>query len=126
MGLTFPGSGLNTSRSFIRNRRETMLRIVRAYTDSVHYGRTQKSFALGVLAKYLKNSDTAFLESVYDLYIGKYIPQVPYPSVEAMKRALDDIAEKDPRGRGARPEQFIDASLMQELEKEGFIKQLWR
>jgi hypothetical protein len=39
-----------------------------------------------------------------------------------MKRALDDIAEKDPRGRGARPEQFIDASLMQELEKEGFIK----
>jgi NitT/TauT family transport system substrate-binding protein len=126
MGLTFPGSGLNTSRSFIRNRRDTMLRIVRAYTDSVHYGRTQKSFALGVLAKYLKNSDTAFLESVYDLYIGKYIPQVPHPSVEAMKRALDDIAEKDPRARGARPEQFIDASLMQELEKEGFIKQLWR
>ena len=60
MGLTFPGSGLNTSRSFIRNRRDTMLRIVRAYTDSVHYGRTQKSFALGVLAKYLKNSDTRF------------------------------------------------------------------
>jgi NitT/TauT family transport system substrate-binding protein len=126
MGLTFPGSGLNTSRSFVRNRRDTMLRIVRAYTDSIHYGRTQKSFALGVLAKYLKNSDTAFLESVYDLYIGKYIPQVPHPSVEAMKRALDDIAEKDPRARAARPEQFIDASLMQELEKEGFIKQLWR
>jgi NitT/TauT family transport system substrate-binding protein len=126
MGLTFPGSGLNTSRSFIRNRRDTMLRIVRAYTDSIHYGRTQKSFALGVLAKYLKNSDTPFLESVYDLYIGKYIPQVPYPSIEAMKRALDDIAEKDPRARTARPEQFIDASLMQELEKEGFIKQLWR
>jgi NitT/TauT family transport system substrate-binding protein len=126
MGLTFPGSGLNTSRTFIRTRRDTMLRIVRAYTDSVHYGRTQKSFAVGVLGKYLKNSDTPFLESVYDLYIGKYIPRIPYPSVEAMKRALDDIAERDPRGRSARAEQFIDASLMQELEKEGFIKQLWR
>jgi NitT/TauT family transport system substrate-binding protein len=126
MGLTFPGSGLNTSRAFIRNRRDTMLRIVRAYADSVHYARTQKSFAVGVLGKYLRNSDTPFLESVYDLYIGKYIPRIPYPSVEAMKRALDDIAERDPRARSARAEQFIDASLMQELEKEGFIKQLWR
>jgi NitT/TauT family transport system substrate-binding protein len=126
MGLTFPGSGLNTSRAFIRNRRDTILRIVRAYTDSVHYGRTQKSFAVGVLGKYLKNSDMPFLETVYDLYIGKYIPRIPYPSVEAMKRALDDIAQRDPRARGARAEQFIDASLMQELDKEGFIKQLWR
>jgi hypothetical protein len=44
--------------------------------------------------------------------------------VEAMKTALDDIAVRDPRARSARPEQFIDASLMQDLEKEGFIKQL--
>jgi predicted transcriptional regulator len=43
-----------------------------------------------------------------------------------MKRALDDIAERDPRAKSARAEQFIDASLTQELVKEGFIKQLWR
>lgn len=30
------------------------------------------------------------------------------------------------RAKSARAEQFIDGSLMQELEKEGFIKQLWR
>ena len=43
-----------------------------------------------------------------------------------MKRALEDVAERDPRARGMRPEQFIDVSLMQELDKEGFIKQLAR
>jgi NitT/TauT family transport system substrate-binding protein len=126
MGLTFPGSGLNTSRSFIRTRRDSVLGILRAYIDSIHYARTQKSFSVGVLGKYLKNRDVPFLEAVYDLYVGKYIPRIPYPSLEAMKTALDDIAEKDPRARGARPEQFIDAGLMQELEKEGFIKRLWR
>jgi sulfonate transport system substrate-binding protein len=126
MGLKFPGSGLNTGRSFIRNRRETVLRLLRAYTDAIHYGRTQKSFSINVLGKYLKNQDKPFLEAVYDLYIGNYIPKIPYPSVEAMKQAMNDIAEKDPRGRGLRPEQFIDASLMQELEKSGFTRQLWR
>lgn len=126
LGLTFPGSGLNTSRSFIRSRRDTVLRVVRAYTDAVHYGVTQKKFAVGVLAKYLKNQDVPFLEAVHGLYLGQYIPRIPYPSVEAMKTALDDIAARDPRARSARAEQFIDASLMQDLEKEGFIKQLWK
>jgi len=125
LGLAFPGSGINTSRAFIRNRRDTVLRVMRAYTESVHYGRTQKSFGVAVLGKYLKNQDVPFLEAVHDLYFNRYIPRIPYPSVEAMKTALDDIAARDPRARSARPEQFIDVSLMQDLEKEGFIKQLW-
>ena len=126
LGLTFPGSGLNTSRSFIRSRRDTVLRLLRAYVDSVHYGITQKKFTVSVLGKYLKSQDAPFLESVQEMYFGRYIPKVPYPSVEAMQRALDDVAQRDPRARSAKAEQFIDASLFQELEKEGFIKQLWR
>ena len=126
LGLTFPGSGLNTSRTFIRNRRDVMLRVLRAYVDGIHYGITQKKAAVGVFGKYLKSQDTPFLEAVQEMYLGKYIPKIPYPSVESMKRALDDIAERDPRAKSARAEQFIDASLMQDLEKEGFIKQLWR
>lgn len=126
LGIPFPTSGLNTSRAFARNHRDTVLRVVRAYCDSIHYGKTEKKFAVGVLRKYLKNDDVPFLDSVYDLYLGKYVPKIPYPSAEAMKVALDQIAEKDPRARNARPEQFIDASFMQELDKDGFIQQLWR
>jgi ABC-type nitrate/sulfonate/bicarbonate transport system substrate-binding protein len=126
LGISFPTSALNTSRAFIRNRRDTALRAVRAYADSIHYGKTQKKFTVGVLGKYLKNQDVPFLEAVYDLYLGQYVPKIPHPSAEAMKVALDQIAERDPRARSMRAEQFIDASLMQDLEKEGFIKQLWR
>jgi len=126
LGIPFPTSALNTSRAFIRNRRDTVLRVVRAYADSIHYGKTQKKFTVGVLGKYLKNQDVPFLEAVYDLYLGQYVPKVPHPSAEAMKVALDQIGERDPRARSMRAEQFIDASLMQDLDKEGFIKQLWR
>ncbi len=126
LGIPFPTSALNTSRAFARSRRDTVLRVVRAYCDSIHYGKTQKKFAVGVLSKYLKNDDIPFLENVYDLYLGKYVPKIPYPSADAMKVALDQIAEKDPRARNVRPEQFIDPSFMQELDKNGFIPQLWR
>ena len=126
LGIPFPTSALNTSRAFIRNRRDTVLRVVRAYADSIHYGKTQKKFTVGVLGKYLKNQDVPFLEAVYDLYLGQYVPKFPHPSAEAMKVALDQIGERDPRARSMRAEQFIDASLMQDLDKEGFIKQLWK
>jgi NitT/TauT family transport system substrate-binding protein len=126
LGLVFPGSGLNTSRSFIKGRRDTVLRVLRAYTESVHLGRTNKSFGITVLGKYLKNQDVPFLQAVHELYLGRYIPWPPYPSVDAMKRALADVAERDPRARSMRAEQFMDAGLMQELDKEGFIKQLGR
>ena len=49
LGIPFPTSGLDTSRAFTRNHRDTVLRVVRAYCDSIHYGRTQKKFAVGVL-----------------------------------------------------------------------------
>jgi NitT/TauT family transport system substrate-binding protein len=126
LGISFPTSALNTSRSFIRSRRETVLRVVRAYNDSIHYGKTQKKFTVGVLGKYLKNQDVPFLEAVYDLYVGQYIPKIPYPSVAAMKVALDQIGEKDVRARNVRPEQFVDPSFMQELEKDGFLRELWK
>lgn len=126
LGVVFPTSGINTTRSYIRSRRDTVQRFVRAYVDGIHYAKTQKTFTVGILGKYLRNQDASFLDAVYDLYIGRYIPRIPYPSAEAMKTALDQLGEKDPRARAARAEQFIDATFVQELEKEGFINQLWR
>jgi hypothetical protein len=38
---------------------------------------------------------------------------------------LADLAKNEPRARNARPGDFIDASIMNELAKEGFIKALW-
>ena len=126
LGLAFPTSGLNTSRSYIRDRRDTVLRFVRAYVEGIHYSHTQRGFAVGVLGKYLKNNDKPFLEAVYDLYVGRYIPKIPHPSTQAMQTALDQLPERSSKVRSARADQFIDASFMQELDKEGFIKQLWR
>lgn len=126
LGLAFPTSALNTSRSFVRNKRDVVLRFVRAYVEGIHYGKTQRSFSVGVLKKYLKNQDLLFLEAVYDMYIGRFIPKIPYPSAEAIKTVLEELGEKNPRARNARPEQFVDSSFMQELEKEGFIQQLWK
>jgi hypothetical protein len=36
------------------------------------------------------------------------------------------MAEKDPRAKAAKPEQFIDGSILKEIEKSGFVAKLYQ
>jgi len=43
-----------------------------------------------------------------------------------LKTVLDDIAERDPRAKNAKPEQFVDMSCIRELDQSGFIDGLYK
>ena len=53
-------------------------------------------------------------------------PKKQYPSLEGLKTVLDDIAERDPPGKAPKPEQFVDASFIRELDQSGFIDGLYK
>lgn len=126
MGLSFPTSSIVTTRTFIKRSENVVRKFIRGFVEGVHYGKTQRAFGIQVLKKYLRNSDAALLEDLYDMYILQNIPRIPRPSPEAVKTVLEQMAESDPRAANLRPEQFIDARFFQELEKEGFIQRLWK
>ncbi|HWO43774.1 MAG TPA: ABC transporter substrate-binding protein [Candidatus Eisenbacteria bacterium] len=126
MGLSFPTSSICTTRSFIKRSENTVRKFVRAYVEGIHYAKTQRPFAVEVMKKYLRNDNTAFVNELYELYILQNIAPVPRPSPEALKTAIDQIAETNPQAARIRPEQLIDARFFQELEKEGFIQRLWK
>jgi hypothetical protein len=54
------------------------------------------------------------------------VPQKPYPSLEAVKEALAELGERDPKARAARPEDFVDISLIKEFDDSGFIDGLYK
>ena len=126
LGLNFPTSTINTTRSYLRRNENAVRKFIRGYVEGSHFAKNQRSFSIEVFKKYLKNNDLNFLNGIYDLYVLRYIPKVPYPTPESVQTVLNQMAEKDPRVVGMKPEQFIDARFFQELEKEGFIQRLWR
>jgi hypothetical protein len=75
------------------------------------------------LAKYLKIDDREALEEVYRLYKEIY-PRLPHPSPAAIQTQLTWMAEKDPRAKAAKPEQFIDGTILREIEKNAFVVRL--
>jgi len=49
-----------------------------------------------------------------------------YPTMEGLKFVLEDLGERDPRAKTAKPEQFVDLTFIKELDQSGFIDGLYK
>jgi len=63
------------------------------------------------------------LEESYSGYV-KMIPKKPYPTLKGIQFMLDMLAPQMPQAKSAKPEQLVDLSFLQELEKEGFFTEM--
>jgi hypothetical protein len=72
----------------------------------------------------LKESDTdpQVIKSLYER-LSKAMVEYPVPDTQGVQTALDSLLT--PKARGARAEDFIDSSLMEEIKKSGFIDRLY-
>ena len=53
------------------------------------------------------------------------IPARPYPNDEAVQMQIDDLASAvAPKLKGAKAQEFIDVTILKELESEGFFAHL--
>ena len=62
--------------------------------------------------------------SKYALYAEKYFVRVPLPTVRSMQNILDDYAAVNPRAREVDAARLVDASYVQDLQREGFFRSL--
>ena len=112
----YPAVAIATTRSFIQRQRSTALNFLRAEIEGIHAIRTQKNFAVNTLKKYMRISDPDILEEGYR-YAVRFIQPRPLPTTEETRAVLEELKRPD-----AKPEKFMDSSLMQELEKEKFFE----
>jgi NitT/TauT family transport system substrate-binding protein len=125
MGIEAQGNGFATSRSFIRGNRETVKAALKGYVEAIHYIYSNKDATKKIMAKYLKTADSDVLDSAY-LGFVKMVSKKPYPTLKGIQTIIDQSSSEVPQAKSAKPEQFVDLSLLQELEKEGFFAEMGR
>jgi len=123
-GIAFVHVGITTSRDFMTQHRAEAKAFLRAYGRAVHYMDTDKKGFEAILARYSKVKDPGMLDGSVQ-YAHDFVEKVPLVKRQAIQVTLDQIAEKRPEAKRAKPEQFYDNSLVQELIDEGFFKSLW-
>ena len=125
LGIHFLQGGLVTRQSFIRTREDTVRRIVRIFVEGIHYAKTHKEAALGIMQKYLRFQDREALEDAYESFVVKQFPKAPYVANASVQTIFDLAAARDPRARSADPQGFVESRFVKELEQSGVIDQLY-
>ncbi|HEY3154043.1 MAG TPA: ABC transporter substrate-binding protein [Candidatus Binatia bacterium] len=123
--IPFWWNGILSREAIIKTKRPLMQKLTRAMVEAIHIIKTEKEYAKSLIKKNLGVADPEGLERAYKDYSNAF-PEIPYPTPDGVKTMLDDMARANPKAASADPKSFVDLSLVAELEKSGFIKQLYK
>src|SRR5688572_19089014 len=128
LGLPFVHVGVATTRGFVRDNPETVRRYVKSHLEAIHLMKTDRETGIKVLAKYLRSiKDRDILRKTYDGAIpDNKFSRKQYPSIPGLQMALDLLAEENPKAKSARPDDFVDARFIKELDQSGYIDGLYK
>ena len=107
------------TRSYLQQNRATVKGFIKGQIEGMHYVKTNKEGSLKILRKHLQISDPAAVEGTYEFF-AKRLPRSPRTELEGIKNILASIGSAQ-----RNPTEFIDMSLIDEIEREGFVKKLY-
>ncbi len=122
--VEYNSAGFTTTRSYLQQNRPLLLNFLRGYLEGHQRFFADRAFTVEVLRKYARIDDPDVLDQTYAAYSEKYMARVPLPSVASLQNILDDYASVNPRARGLDAARLTDASLVQDLQRDGFLRQL--
>ncbi|MBM4264071.1 MAG: ABC transporter substrate-binding protein [Deltaproteobacteria bacterium] len=125
LGIEVQGNGFATSRGFIKSQRATALSALRSYVEAIHFIGKNKEESRRIAAKYMRTNEPDVLDATYEWFV-KRVSKRPYPTLKGIQYLLDEVAPTIAQAKNAKPEQFVDLSLLQQLEKDGFFTELGR
>jgi ABC-type nitrate/sulfonate/bicarbonate transport system substrate-binding protein len=119
LGISFQHTTLATSRRYLARNRDITIKMLKAYMGGIRRIKSDKPFAIKVLSKYFRTTDREVLEYTYNSAVNLF-HEIPYPTLQGIQSTLDFLGEKDPKARQAKPGEFVDTTLLVEIEKSGF------
>jgi len=117
--LEFANYGVVASGALLKNQRENVTRFLQAITEGIYVFKTKPEVAKSVLKE---STSEAEITPLYDRLL-KSFREYPVPESRGIQNILESLLT--PKARGARAEDFMDVSLMEEIKKSGFIDRLY-
>ncbi len=114
---------LSTRTDVLKNRRDLLRAFFMASGEAIALGKKNKALVQKVITKQMKVTDRKRLDVVYEASLGR-MPGKPYAREEAVQLELESVAFTDPLFKGKKASDFMDSSIVAELDRKGFFAQL--
>ena len=120
--LDYARFGIVVPMSVIRGQRETIRKLLEATIEGIYIFKTRPDVTLAALRDEGVD-DPQIARSIYDRLAGS-LRAYPFPDLKGIQAALDSVAiAKD---RNPQAQDFIDASILEEIKKSGYIDRLYK
>jgi ABC-type nitrate/sulfonate/bicarbonate transport system substrate-binding protein len=118
----YPMSAVAVRRSFLQKNRDTIKRFSRAYAEATYQFVHDKEKGMALLRSRLKQDNAKAVEETYQYFA----PQFSFPtrvSQSGLRTTIEMIAQENPKLE-TNLDKYLDESVLDELENEGFFKQI--
>jgi NitT/TauT family transport system substrate-binding protein len=120
-----PGSEINTTRQVIKELRPRLKAFFMAYGEAIAVGRKNRPLVYQMFRKYMRLPDNPkLLDFTYRVQLLDAIPAKPWPREDSVQASIEDLRSTIARLESMKASDFIDASLIRELDQEGFFARL--
>jgi len=124
LGIITSASDLSAKRDFFRNQRQRARAFMMGFCEGIWYGKANKSAVLASFRKHMRENDPRRLEALHKNYIVDYLPLKPFPMEDAIQADIENLTSTVPEFRGKKVADFIDKSILADLDREGFFTHL--
>jgi ABC-type nitrate/sulfonate/bicarbonate transport system substrate-binding protein len=124
-GIIYPYNTVTALRQTPVKYPDLTERLLKTMIEGTHLFKTDKEKSLAAMKKYMRGTSDDNLEETYQ-YTRANVEDVPTPSLEVIKAALDILSYQYPQAKETDPNLIIDTSIMKRIEQSGFIKALYK
>jgi len=123
LGLEDNSGTVIATRSFIARSRGTVLKFMRSFVRAMQRFKTDKEFSKKVMPKFARLNDEKMLEATWEEYAKRMQrdPRVSLKGIQSLMERSSDSGKQE-----LKPERIVDSSIVDELERNGFIDSVYK
>jgi ABC-type nitrate/sulfonate/bicarbonate transport system substrate-binding protein len=120
--IPFLQGAIEVQRSFLQNRRDTVLNLLKAYIETIKLAKEKPELAIAAISKRMRVAPEV-VRPVYQPH-ENVLEEIPYVRRDSVQVIFDQYPKEQLKGLSY--EKLVDNSLLQQLEDSGFPKALNR
>jgi NitT/TauT family transport system substrate-binding protein len=123
--IPIPPSAFFVHRATLKRNAGAMEKVMKAMIEATKRVKDDKEQSIRLMQKYMRVDDREILDGAYTSALITFPERAPYVSVEAIENLLDLIATRNPKIKSLSAAATIDHTLLNKIESEGFLEQLY-
>ena len=110
----FPMGGAVTTERYVREKRDAVLRYVKALAQALHYLKTNREGSMAIISRYARFQNREVMGTAFDAARRLY-NDVPAPTTEGFDLVARELAQRNPKLRDFDTSSVVDLQFVREL-----------